>query len=49
MEYQKVMLFLKTLDQPCKCKTKIWAKIYDDARRKYSNNSKIKLKTVILK
>ena len=50
MVYQKITNLLdNTPNQPSKFKTKNWVEINDDARGTYSTNSKIKLKTSVLK
>ena len=46
MEYQKTINFLENApNQPTKFRTKNWAEINDDWRRKYNTNSHIKFKT----
>ena len=50
MEYQKIIYLLdSTLNQPSQFMTKYWVEINDDLRGTYSTNSKIKLKTLMLK
>ena len=50
MEYQKIKHLLdNTSNQPCKFKTKNWVEINDESRGAYNTNSRIKLKTTMLK
>ena len=50
MEYQKIAnLIDDTSNQPSKFRTKNWVEISDESRGAYNVNSKIKLKTTMLK
>ena len=50
MEYQKIIYLLdNTLNQPSQFMITYWVEINDDSRGTYSTNSKIKLKTLMLK
>ena len=43
MENKKITNLLdNTLNQPSKCKAKIWVEINDESRGKYNNGSQIK-------
>ena len=50
MEYKKRIFFLdKAPNQLSNFRTKNWIEIYDDSSRRYTANSHIKLRTLILK